>query len=147
MRILDRYLLREFLTYLVLGLLGFIIIFIVVELIEKMDVFLDHRAPWPLVAEYFINLSPEVVVKMLPVALLLATFLALGQLNKFGELTAMRAGGLSLLRIMMPVLSVAIGCVFVSLLLGEGVVPAATRARDTIFDERIQHLQDRKSVV
>jgi lipopolysaccharide export system permease protein len=141
MRILDRYLLREFLVYLALGLLGFIVVFIVVDLIEKMDVFLDHRAPWSLVAQYFVNLTPEVVVKMLPVALLLATFLALGQLNKFGELTAMRAGGLSLVRILMPVLAVAVACVGLSLVLGEYVVPAATRARDTIFEERIQHLQ------
>ena len=141
MRILDRYLLREFLLFLVLGLIGFIVIFIVVDLIEKMDVFLDHKASFLLVAEYFLNLAPDVVVKMLPVALLLATFLALGQLNKFGELTAMRAGGLSLVRILMPVFGVAAACVAVSLLLGEYVVPAATRARDTIFEERIQHLQ------
>lgn len=141
MRILDRYLLREFLTYLALGLLGFIVIFIVVDLIEKMDVFLDHRAPFPLVVQYFLNLTPEVVVKMLPVALLLATFLALGQLNKFGELTAMRAGGLSLVRILVPVFGVAAVCVLVSLAFGELVVPAATRARDTIFEERIQRIQ------
>ena len=141
MRILDRYLLREFVVFLGLGLIGFIVIFVVVDLIEKMDVFLDHKASWLLVAEYFVNLAPDVVVKMLPVALLLATFLALGQLNKFGELTAMRAGGLSLVRILMPVFGVAVGCVVASLLLGEYVVPAATRARDTIFEERIQHLQ------
>jgi lipopolysaccharide export system permease protein len=141
MRILDRYLLREFIGYLLLGLLGFIVIFIVVDLIEKMDVFLDHKAPWPLVVQYFVNLAPDVVVKMLPVSLLLATFLALGQLNKFGELTAMRAGGLSLVRILMPVLGVAMACVLVSLLIGEFVVPAATRARQQIFEERIQHLQ------
>ena len=141
MRILDRYLLREFLLYLVLGLLGFIVIFAVVDLIEKMDVFLDHKAPWGLVAQYFVNLAPDVVVKMLPVALLMATFLALGQLNKFGELTAMRAGGLSLVRILRPVFAVAFACVGLSLVLGEYVVPAATRARDVIFEERIQHLQ------
>ncbi|MCE9628194.1 MAG: LptF/LptG family permease [Candidatus Eisenbacteria bacterium] len=141
MRILDRYLLREFLVYLLLGLLGFIVIFIVVDLIEKMDVFLDHKAPWPLVLQYFVNLAPDVIVKMLPVSLLLATFLALGQLNKFGELTAMRAGGLSLVRILMPVYGVAVACVLGSLALGEYVVPAATRARDEIFEERIQHIQ------
>ncbi len=141
MRILDRYLLREFLVYLLLGLLGFIVIFIVVDLIEKMDVFLDHRAPFWLVLQYFVNLAPDVVVKMLPVALLLATFLALGQLNKFGELTAMRAGGLSLMRILAPVFGVACACVLLSLALGEYVVPNATRARDEIFEERIQHIQ------
>ncbi len=140
MRILDRYLLREFLVYLALGLLGFIVIFIVVDLIEKMDVFLDHKAPALLVLQYFVNLAPDVIVKMLPVALLLATFLALGQLNKFGELTAMRAGGLSLVRILMPVLMMATLSVACSLLLGEYIVPAATRARETIFEERIQHL-------
>jgi lipopolysaccharide export system permease protein len=141
MRILDRYLLREFLIYLALGLLGFIVIFIVVDLIEKMDVFLDHKAPGLLVLQYFVNLAPDVVVKMLPVSLLLATFLALGQLNKFGELTAMRAGGLSLIRILMPVFGVASLCVLGSLALGEYVVPAATRARTVIFEERIQHIQ------
>ena len=140
MRILDRYLLREFTGYLVLGLLGFIVIFMVVDVVEKIDVFLDHRASLPLVAQYYVNLAPDVVVKVLPVALLLATFLALGQLNKFGELTAMRAAGLPLTRILAPVFAVAAACVIISLLLGELVVPAATRARDQIFDERIQHL-------
>lgn len=141
MRILDRYLLREFLLYLALAMVGCIVIFVVVDLIEKMDVFLDHRAPLPLILQYFANLAPEVVVKMLPVALLLATFLSLGQLNKFGEIDAMRASGISLLRILAPVLGVAVACVFVSLAFGEWLVPAATRARDVIFEERIQHIQ------
>jgi len=88
-----------------------------------MDVFLDHKAPWLLVLQYFVNSAPDTVVKMLPVALLLATFLALGQLNKFGELTAMRAGGLSLIRILAPVLAVGLLAVGVSLLVGEFVVP------------------------
>ena len=141
MRTLDRYLLREFGTYLALGLLGFITIFIVVDVFEKIDVFLDHRAPFLLVLRFYVFRSPEVVVRVLPVALLLATFLALGQLNKFGELTAMRAAGLSLVRILAPVFGVALVAVFVSLWLGEGVVPGANRERDRIYDEQIQKLR------
>ncbi len=140
MRILDRYLLREFAGYLVLGLVGFIVIFVVVDVVEKIDVFLDHRAPLALILEYYGNLAPDIVVKVLPVALLLATFLALGQLNKFGELTAMRAAGISLIRIMVPVFGVAVLCALASLALGELVVPSATRTRDTIYNERIQHM-------
>mgnify|MGYP001187711363 CR=1 FL=1 len=140
MRILDRYLLREFSGYLALGLSGFIAIFIVVDLIEKMDVFLDHKAPLALVLQYYLNLTPDVVVKVMPVALLLATFLALGQLNKFGELTAMRACGLSLVRILAPVLGVAVAAVFVSLLVNEFVAPPANEARDRIYNERIQKI-------
>src|SRR5439155_21465788 len=98
-RILDRYVLREFVSYVGLGLAGFIVIFVVVDLFEKIDVFLDHRAPFTLVARFYLFRAPEVIVLAFPVALLLATFLALGQLNKFGELTAMRAAGLPLLRL------------------------------------------------
>ncbi len=141
MRIHDRYLLREFLGYLALGLLGFIVIFIVVDIFEKMDVFLDHKASAVLVLDYYLNLTPDVVVKVLPVALLLATFLALGQLNKFGELTALRACGISILRLMAPVFAVAGICVVVSFALSELVVPGATRTRNQILQERIQHIQ------
>jgi lipopolysaccharide export system permease protein len=140
-RTLDRYLLREFGTYLALGLVGFITIFIVVDVFEKIDVFLDHRAPALLVMQFYLFRSPEVVVRVLPVALLLATFLALGQLNKFGELTAMRAAGLSLIRILAPVFGVALVSVFLSLWLSEGVVPGANRERDRIYDEQIQKLR------
>ncbi|MEK7331583.1 MAG: LptF/LptG family permease [Candidatus Eisenbacteria bacterium] len=140
MKILDRYLLREFSVYLALGLLGFLCIFSVGDVIDKIDVFLDHHAPGALVARYYLYRAPEVVVQVLPVALLLATFLALGQLNKYGELTAMRSGGLSLARILAPVIVVAAGSVLVSLVLGEAVVPGANRERDRIYEEQIQRL-------
>lgn len=140
MRILDRYLLREFSLYLLLGLAGFVSIFTIMDIFEKIDVFLDHRAPTLLIVRYYLYRAPEVVVQVLPVAMLLATFLALGQLNKFGELTAMRSGGLSLLRILAPIFATAAVAVLVSFLLGEGVVPRANLERDRIYDEQIQRL-------
>jgi len=140
-KILDRYVLREFLLYLLLGLAGFIAIFIVVDVIEKVDVFLDHQAPFALVARFYLFRAPEVVVQVLPVALLLATFLGLGQLNKFGELTAMRASGLSIARILVPVFAVALTSAFAALVISEFVVPPANRARDKIYDDQIQGLR------
>ncbi len=140
-RILDRYVFREFVGYLALGLVGFIVIFIVVDIFEKIDVFLDHHAPIALITSFYLYRAPEVVVQVLPVALLLATFLALGQLNKFGELTAMRCAGLSLMSILRPVFMVAWAATIGALLLGEYVVPSANHARDRIFQEQIQRLQ------
>ena len=140
MKLLDRYVLREFLGYVLLGLSGFIVIFIVVDIFEKIATFLDNRAPIDVVARFYLYRAPEVVVQVLPVALLLATFLALGQLNKFGELTAMRAAGVSLLRILRPVVGVALVAVLVSLALGEYVVPNANRERDRLYDEQIRNI-------
>jgi lipopolysaccharide export system permease protein len=140
-KILDRYLLREFLGYLGLGLAGFIVIFVVVDIFEKLDVFLEHHAPAALVMRFYLYRAPEVVVQVLPVALLLATFLALGQLNKFGELTAMRTTGWSLARILVPVFGVATAATLVAFVLGELVVPGANRERDRIYDLQIQRIE------
>ncbi len=140
MRILDRYVLQEFLAYLALGLTGILAIFTVVDVFEKIDVFLDHHAPLGLVARFYLYRMPEWLVQLLPIALLLATFLALGQLNKFGELTAMRSAGISVVRLLAPVLAVAFGAVAFTLVLDEFVTPAANRERDRVFEERIQGL-------
>jgi lipopolysaccharide export system permease protein len=140
-KILDRYLFFEFVWFLILGLVGLVTVILVVDVIEKIDVFLDNHAALALVSRFYLFRTPEIIVHTLPIALLLATFLALGQLNKFGELTAMRASGLSLLRILMPVFAVAWGAVLVALVLTEFVVPAANREHDRIYDEEIQHVR------
>ena len=140
MKLLDRYVLAEFVGFLLLGLFGLVSIILVVDVIEKIDVFLDNHATLGLIGAYYAFRTPEVLVRSLPVALLLATFLALGQLNKFGELTAMRASGLSLLRILLPVFGVAAVCALATLALSEVIVPAANQRRDRIYDEEIQHV-------
>jgi lipopolysaccharide export system permease protein len=137
-KILDRYVFREFTLFLLLGLLGFICLFSVVDVIDKIDVFLDHRAPGGLIARYYLYRAPEVIVQVLPVAILLATFLSLGQLNKYGELTAMRSAGVSLGRMLAPVFIIAASSVVLALAFSEAVVPAANRERDRIYEEQIQ---------
>jgi len=141
MRILNRYLLREFTGYLLLGMVGILAVFVVVDVFEKIDVFLDHHASVPLVTRYYLYRLPEWVVQVLPIALLLSIFLALGQLNKFGELTAMRTSGRSLLAILAPVLAVSAGATLLSLGLGEFAVPEANQQRDRIYDQEIQQLR------
>jgi len=140
-RILHRYLLREFAGYLALGLVGILAIFVVVDVFEKIDVFLDHHASLPLIGRYYLYRLPEWLVQVLPIALLMATFLALGQLNKFGELTAMRTSGRSLLGILAPVLAVSVACTLFSLGLSESVVPEMNRQRDGIYEQEIQGMR------
>ncbi len=138
MRITDRYVLREFLSYLGLALIGLLALFVIVDVFEKIDVYLDHRAPLWLVGRMYLFQLPEWIVLVLPIALLLSTFLSLGQLNKFGELTAMRSLGLSLVRILTPVFAVAALGTIGSFLFNEVVTPRATRVRDRIYEVEIQ---------
>ena len=141
MKILDRYLLREFSGYLALGVTGFVVILLVVELFQRIDVFLDQHAPPQTVARYLLLQAPQTIVQILPIAMLLATFLALGQLNKFGELAAMRAAGLSLLRILRPIMALSVLVTLGAFLIDELIVPGANRVRDEVLHEQIERVR------
>ena len=88
MRLLDRYVLIEFVKLLLLSLFAFVVIFAIVDLFEKIQDFMDGHASALIVARYYAYKIPWVTVQVLPVALLMATFLTLGQMSKFNELTA-----------------------------------------------------------
>ena len=137
MRIFDRYVLRQYLPALLLALLAFISIFLVVDFIEKLNRFLDHQAPAWAVVRYFAWKTPYIVVMMLPVALLMATFLTLGQMARFHELSAIVTSGESLARVAVPVLFVACLASAAAFLLGELVVPQATVRRERILEHEI----------
>lgn len=140
MRIFDRYVLRQYLPALLLALLAFISLFVVVDFIEKLNRFMDHDATAWAVARYFFWRTPYVVVMMLPVALLMATFLTLGQMARFNELTAIVTSGASLTRVALPVVVVAVLASVASFLLGELVVPEATARHQKILEEEIDKI-------
>jgi len=139
MRLLDRYVLVEFVKLLLLSLFAFVIIFAIVDLFEKIQDFMDGHASALVVARYYAYKIPWVTVQVLPVALLMATFLTLGQMSKFNELTAMVTSGLSTGRIIVPLFGVGLICVAAAFVLNEMVVPDATVRREQIIETEVRH--------
>lgn len=122
--ILQRYVLREYLKVLLLSLSGLILIYLVVLFFQKMDTFVKYRAPFPLIFEYLLYKSPEVIFQWtLPYAVLLSTLLTLGNLSRHNEITAMKAGGISLYGITLPLFLFALLTSVVSFLGNEYLVP------------------------
>ena len=83
--------------------LSIYIIFLVVDFRGMIDDVINSRVPGSLVLNFFKYRSPWVISQVLPVACLVSTILAFGVLSRFNELTAMKAGGLSLYRVSLPV--------------------------------------------
>src|SRR5207249_4941692 len=75
-RILDRYLLREQILSLLMGLVFFVAIFVVVDIFEKLDSFLDNKVPLPVVVHFYIVSIPGIVTIVLPMSMLLSCLLA-----------------------------------------------------------------------
>jgi len=124
-KILDRYIVRQFIISFVFGLIAFLLIFVLVDSMEHLDDFIDAHATVSTVVEYYIAFMPEIVKLMTPVAVLLGSLFVIGRLSTNSELTAMKSSGVSLYRILMPFLVVAFIISFASVYLNGWVVPKA----------------------
>lgn len=126
MRIVSRHLVGQFLAALAFSFVAFVGIFIVVNLVENLDTFIDRGIPTFQVAKYYVCYVPYIVVLTLPVAMLLASLFSVGQLARNNELCAMKASGLSLYQVLGPLFVLALGVSLFALVIGEKVVPGAS---------------------
>ena len=104
MKKLDQYLLKQFFNILIMALLGFISIFVIVDLIENLDRFIDNSVPSKIVLTYYFYSLPWFVNIALPMSVLISTIFSVGLMAKRNEWTAMKATGISLYRIAIPLL-------------------------------------------
>lgn len=138
MTIIDRYVVRQFLLAFLFGLVAFTLIFLMIDMMEKLDDFIDAHASYQTIVEYYINFSPEIIKLMTPVAMLLAALFVMGRLTNQNELAAMKSGGLSLYRLLLPFLVVSVVVSVASVYFNGWIVPYANQKKFAI--ER-QHLQ------
>ncbi len=142
MRILDRYLLREFLGYAALGLGSFVALFVVVDLFEKLDVFVDNRtAPWT-VFKYYANGLPTILTEVLPIAMLLGALLGLSALRKHNEVAAMQSSGESPWRLARPLLLAALIVSIGQYAMNELIGPQSYARQRRILVEEIKRQSD-----
>ncbi len=102
--LIDRYLIRAFFSTFWTVLLGLIGIFTIADFVEKIDNFVDAGAGANIVLLYYGYSLPYFIDLALPMSMLLATVFSLGTLNRNYEIAAMRASGVSMLRIARPLL-------------------------------------------
>jgi lipopolysaccharide export system permease protein len=121
MRILDRYLLREFLAPLGSSLVAFSLLFVIFDLFDRMGRFLNVSAPLASIPVYYFhylfafNGNISLIVAILPISLLLASLYCASNMIRHNEFVAMMAGGISFTRILTPFISVGLAASFLAL--------------------------------
>jgi lipopolysaccharide export system permease protein len=136
-RRLDRYVMRRFLGALAIALAALTVIFVLVHIMDHVDVYLDHEAPWPTVGRYYLLQMPYNTLLTMPMAILIATIISIGELGRYGELTAMKSSGLSLYRITLPLVVFGLALTLGVLLLGETIVPRLNERGNDVYEEEI----------
>jgi len=135
--ILDRYMLTELAGPFIFGLSAFTLIFAAASILNigKL-VSTDHAPLWAAIKVFLWSL-PSTIVLVIPMALLLATLLAMQRLSGESEITAMKAGGIALIRIAAPLLIAGLAMSFVMFFLQEEVVPFAQDQESYLVNEVI----------
>ena len=138
MRILDRYIVREQLSSLLAALLFFVSVFIIVDVFEKMDSFLDNHVRFGTILTYYAVSIPGIIIQVLPMAMLLSCLLALGQIGRSNELTAMRAAGIGSGRIALPLWGLALLISALVFVVNEVALPPLNARRVELYRGEIK---------
>jgi LPS export ABC transporter permease LptG/LPS export ABC transporter permease LptF len=130
--ILDEYVLKEFLTTFALVLVTFVMLMLVFTCFELLGDIIRNRTPLITVAAYLANLTPSMIYTITPLSVLIAVLVVFGMLNRTSELTAMKATGISLYRIVVPVLVIASILATLLFVFDQLYLPQANRRQEAL---------------
>lgn len=137
MRILDRYVLRQFLKIFLICVLGVPFLFQVIDLTDRLDNFLQDGVGQAQVAAFYFYQLPYQALLAFPIAALLAAVFTVSRMTRHFEVTAAKAGGVSFYRLVAPLLVLGMAISLLALALTEVVPDSNRRASEAI--EKDEH--------
>ena len=130
----DRYLTRRLLPPLFFVVGSTAMLYIVADLTNNVEEIAKNQVPLKVVLAYYANLVPQVFLDVTPFALMITVLILLTLLERRQELTALKAAGISLFRLTVPILLVAAVVAGALWVLGESIVPEANREMQRLLD-------------
>jgi len=131
-RILDEYVVREFLNTFLLVLAGFVLLMLVFTFFDLVGDIIRNHVPLATVGAYLVNLTPDMLYQIAPLAVLIATLVTFGVLNRNSEIIAMKATGISLYRLVVPIVSIAAVLSVCLFLFDQYYLPQANRRQEAL---------------
>lgn len=134
MRLLDRYVLRNFLRAYFYCIAAFIAIWLIFDISDNISTFLDTRVSVGAVLHYYLTQVPQILVVLLPVSLLLALLFCLSRMSRANEIVSMLTAGVSVPRLLLPLIAVGLLTSAVSGALNYSLAPHGEQARKAAFE-------------
>jgi LPS export ABC transporter permease LptG len=135
MRLLDRYVIRNFLQAYIYCIAGFISIWLIFDISDNISTLLDERVGLILAVQYYLTQVPQVFIILLPVSLLLALLFSLGRMSRSNEIVSMLTAGVSLPRVLLPLIMLGLVTVGATMALNYELAPHAELARRHFFSD------------
>jgi len=134
--ILDDYVLRDFTFYLAMIAGSFVLLLLVFTLFELLGDILRNQVSPLTVGEYLLTVTPYFLYyPIAPLSMLLAVLVTFGLLQRSNEITAIKATGISLYRVIVPVLAAAIVVAGVLFLSDQLYLPYTNKRQDALRNQ------------
>jgi LPS export ABC transporter permease LptG len=131
-QLIDTYVLSSFLFYFVLLLVSFVLMTQVFTFFELLGDIIRNSIAMETVGRYLLFLTPKLIYDSTPVSVLVAVLVTFGILTKNNEVTALKACGVSLYRLAVPVLLASSALSGLLLAFDHYVIPDANRTQDAL---------------
>ena len=133
--ILDDYVLRDFSLYLTIIIATFLMLLLVFTLFELLGDIMRNQVSPLTVGEYLLNVVPYFLYNTTPLSMLLAVLVTFGLLQRSNEITAIKATGISLYRIIVPVLIASVLVAGVLFLSDQLYLPYTNKRQDALRNQ------------
>src|SRR5246127_460979 len=133
MRLLDRYVIQNFLQAYLYCIAGFISIWLIFDISDNISTFIDQHIALVTVVEYYATQVPQILIILLPVSLLLALLFSLGRMSRANEIVSMLTAGVSVPRVLLPLIAIGLLTVAATTALNYSLAPHAELAHKTFL--------------
>mgnify|MGYP001035698463 CR=1 FL=1 len=138
MRILSRYIAREFLRIFTISIISIIGVYLVVDFFENMEGIVKSGAPAWTAVKFFLFKLPFIVYQGIPAGILLSTLLTFGVMGRHNEITAMKAAGVNPLRGALVLFGIAFLLGAMMFALNEWISPFTNRKAEYVWRAEIK---------
>jgi lipopolysaccharide export system permease protein len=137
MKVLSKYLVKEFTKLLILCQIIFVSIYLIIDFVQKIDNFIHAQVSAGIMLSFLIYKVPLIFTQMLPVATLISVIIMFSLLTKRNEFTAMKACGVDIFHVTQPIFMSAILLGMICFLLNELVVPYTSSKSHDIWEIQV----------
>ncbi len=130
--ILDEYVLREFLRTFLTVLTTFVLMMLVFTFFELIGDILRNHTSLSIVGAYLLNLTPSMLYQITPLSVLLSVLVTFSSFNRTSELTAMKATGISVYRLVIPIVLISAALAVALFAFDQYYLPQANRKQEAL---------------
>lgn len=129
---------KGFLAPFIWCLLLFNIMAVIIDIFSFIDDIVKYKIPASSIAAFYVYYIPTIFIQVAPMAVLLACMYFLSNLNKHSEITAMRSSGISIWRLLAPIILIGFIISAIVFIVNDKVIPISSRVSTAIRHDELE---------